>query len=72
MYENKTSLTINDIEFYTRLSFWKHAMIMEGVYVRFSHGSYGKIDEKEIELFKQSTLMFASKAANTNLIKEII
>ena len=72
LYENKTSLKINDIEFYTRLSFWKHAMIMEGVYIRFSHGSYGKIDEKEIELFKQSTLMFASKAANTNLIKEII
>ena len=40
LYENKTSLTINDIEFYTRLSFWKHAMIMEGVYVRFSHVSY--------------------------------
>ena len=46
-------------------------MIMEGVYVRYSHGSYGKINEKEIELFKQSTLMFAKKAANKNLIKEI-
>ncbi len=71
LYENKTDLSINDIEFYTRLSYWKHAMIMEGVYVRYSHGSYGKVDEKEIELFKQSTLMFAKKAANKNLIKEI-
>ena len=71
LYESKTDLSINDIEFYTRLSYWKHAMIMEGVYVRYSHGSYGKVDEKEIELFKQSTLMFAKKAANKNLIKEI-
>ena len=71
LYESKTNLSINDIEFYTRLSYWKHAMIMEGVYVRYSHGSYGKVDEKEIELFKQSTLMFAKKAANKNLIKEI-
>jgi hypothetical protein len=54
------------------VSDWKHAMIMEGVYIRYSHGSYGKINEKEIELFKQSTLMFAKKAANRNLLKEII
>ena len=46
-------------------------MIMEGVYVRYSHGSYGKINKKEIELFKQSTVMFAKKAANQDLLKEI-
>ena len=71
LYESKTDLSINNIEFYTRLSYWKHAMIMEGVYIRYSHGSYGKINEKEIELFKQSTLMFAKKAANKNLLEEI-
>ena len=46
-------------------------MIMEGVYVRYSRGSYGNINEKEIELFKESTVMFAKKAANKNLLKEI-
>ena len=71
LYESKTDLSIINIEFYTRLSYWKHAMIMEGVYIRYSHGSYGKINEKEIELFKQSTLMFAKKAANKNLLEEI-
>ena len=71
LYESKTDLSINNIEFYTRLSYWKHAMIMEGLYIRYSHGSYGKINEKEIELFKQSTLMFAKKAANKNLLEEI-
>ncbi len=71
IYSNNSDLDLKNIEFYVRLSYWKHAMIMEGVYVRYSRGSYGKINKKEIELFKQSTVMFAKKAANQNLLKEI-
>ena len=71
MYSNNSYLDLKNIEFYVRLSYWKHAMIMEGVYVRYSRGSYGKINKKEIELFKQSTVMFAKKAANQDLLKEI-
>ena len=71
IYSNNSDLDLKNIEFYVRLSYWKHAMIMEGVYVRYSLGSYGKINKKEIELFKQSTVMFAKKAANQDLLKEI-
>jgi len=71
IYLNNSDLDLKNIEFYVRLSYWKHAMIMEGVYVRYSLGSYGKINKKEIELFKQSTVMFAKKAANQDLLKEI-
>ena len=71
IYSNNSYLDLKNIEFYVRLSYWKHAMIMEGVYVRYSRGSYGKINKKEIELFKQSTVMFAKKAANQDLLKEI-
>ena len=71
IYSNNSDLDLRNLEFYVRLSYWKHAMIMEGVYVRYSRGSYGNINEKEIELFKESTVMFAKKAANKNLLKEI-
>ena len=71
IYSNNSDLDLRNIDFYVRLSYWKHAMIMEGVYVRYSRGSYGNINEKEIELFKESTVMFAKKAANKNLLKEI-
>ena len=71
IYSNNSDLDLRNIEFYVRLSYWKHAMIMEGVYVRYSRGSYGNINKKEIELFKESTVMFAKKAANKNLLKEI-
>ena len=70
-YSNSSSLDLRNIEFYTRLSFWKHAMIMEGVFVRYSLGSYGKVNENEIESFKNSTIMFAKKAASKNLLEEI-
>ena len=71
LYLNNSNLNLKDIEFYTRLSYWKHAMIMEGVYIRYSMGSYGKTNENEIESFKDSTIKFANKAANKNLLEEI-
>lgn len=70
-YESKSNLSLDDIEFYIRLSFWKHAMIMEGVYVRYSLGYYGNVDKKDVDAFGQSTLSFAKKASNKNLLKEI-
>ena len=72
LYLNNSNLDLKDIEFYTRLSYWKHAMIMEGVYIRYSMGSYGKTNENEIESFKNSTIKFANKATNKNLLEEII
>jgi len=71
LYEKKSLLNISEIEFYIRLSFWKHAMIMEGVYVRYSLGYYGNVDKKDVDAFGQSTLSFAKKASNKNLLKEI-
>ena len=71
LYDEKSELKLDDIEFYIRLSFWKHAMIMEGVYVRYSLGYYGNVDKKEVEAFGESTLSFAQKASAKNLLKEI-
>ena len=71
LYEKNSQLNLNEIEFYVRLSFWKHAMIMEGVYVRYSLGYYGNVDKKEVEAFGESTLSFAQKASAKNLLKEI-
>ena len=51
IYSNNSDLDLKNIEFYVRLSYWKHAMIMEGVYVRYSRGSYGKINKKEALIF---------------------
>ena len=71
LYEENSHLNLNEIEFYVRLSFWKHAMIMEGVYVRYSLGYYGNVDKKEVEAFGESTLSFAQKASAKNLLEEI-
>ncbi|MBC8480168.1 MAG: phosphotransferase family protein [Candidatus Actinomarina sp.] len=72
IYEKETNLDLKDIEFYVRLSFWKHAMIMEGVYVRYSLGYYGDTNKNDIEAFANSTIAFAKKASNINLLEEIL
>ena len=71
-YESLSKLNILDIEFYTRMSFWKHAMIMEGVYVRYSLGYYGDVEDSKIEAFKESTISFAKKASSKNLLGEML
>ena len=71
LYDSKSDLDLKNVEFYVRLSFWKHAMIMEGVYVRYSLGYYGNVDKEDVEAFGKSTLSFAKKASNKNLLKEI-
>ena len=72
LYESNSELKLDEIEFYVRLSFWKHAMIMEGVFVRYSLGYYGNVDKKDVESFGESTLNFAKKASTKNLLKEIL
>ena len=47
-------------------------MIMEGVYVRYSLGYYGDTNKKDIEAFANSTIAFAKKASNINLLEEIL
>ena len=72
IYEEKTSLNLQKIEYYTRFSYWKHAMIMEGVFVRYSSGAYGNVDKEIIDLFGKSALSFASYSNKENLLKELL
>ena len=72
IYEEKTNLDLKNIEFYTRFSYWKHALIMEGVFYRYSSGAYGSVDKETIDLFGESALSFASYSNKKNLLKELL
>ena len=72
IYDEKTSLDLQNVEFYTRFSYWKHALIMEGVFFRYSSGAYGNVDKETIDLFGESALSFASYSNKKNLIKELL
>ena len=72
IYEQKTGLDLQNVEFYTRFSYWKHALIMEGVFFRYSSGAYGNVDKETIDLFGESALAFASYSNKKNLLKELL
>ena len=71
-YSNQTGLDIENIEFYTRFSYWKHALIMEGVFFRYSSGAYGNVDKETIDLFGESALSMASYSNKENLLEELL
>ena len=71
-YTKKTGLDIREIEFYTRLSYWKHALIMEGVFFRYSSGAYGNVDKETIDLFGKSALSMAAYSNKPDLLKELL
>ena len=70
--QEKTDLDLKDIEFYTRFSYWKHALIMEGVFFRYSSGAYGNVDKETIDLFGESALSFASYSNKQSLLEELL
>ena len=44
-YAERSGRDLSEIDFYVALGFWKLAIILEGVYARYSGGQYGKTDD---------------------------
>lgn len=41
-YAEASGRDLADLDFYTALGYWKLAIILEGVYARYTRGGYGK------------------------------
>jgi aminoglycoside phosphotransferase (APT) family kinase protein len=52
LYAELSGRDLSEIDFYIALANWKMAIILEGVYARFSAGQYGKPDEAVEEFGK--------------------
>ncbi|MGZ5311040.1 MAG: phosphotransferase family protein [Solirubrobacterales bacterium] len=44
-YAERSGRDLSEIDFFVALGFWKLAIILEGVYARYSGGQYGKTDD---------------------------
>jgi aminoglycoside phosphotransferase (APT) family kinase protein len=44
-YEERSGRDLSRLDFYVALGYWKLAIILEGVYARYTGGGYGKVDE---------------------------
>jgi aminoglycoside phosphotransferase (APT) family kinase protein len=43
-YAERSGRDLRELDFYVALGYWKLAIILEGVYARYSAGQYGKVD----------------------------
>ncbi len=44
-YAERSGRELSQLDFFVALGYWKLAIILEGVYARYSAGQYGKVDE---------------------------
>jgi aminoglycoside phosphotransferase (APT) family kinase protein len=63
-YAEASGRDLSDLDFYTALGYWKLAIILEGVYARYTGGGYGKFDvDSGIEEFARLVERLADTAA---------
>src|SRR6478735_1743098 len=60
-YEERSGRDLSQLDFYVALGYWKLAIILEGVYARYTAGGYGKVDEG-VEYFARLVERLAEEA----------
>jgi aminoglycoside phosphotransferase (APT) family kinase protein len=60
-YAERSGRDLSELDFYVALGYWKLAIILEGVYARYSAGGYGKVNEG-VEAFARLVERLAEEA----------
>jgi aminoglycoside phosphotransferase (APT) family kinase protein len=60
-YAERSGRDLSDLDFFVALGYWKLAVIIEGVYARYTSGGYGKVDDG-VEYFARLTERLAEAA----------
>ena len=60
-YGRRSGRDLSDFEFYIALAYWRLAVILEGVYARFTSGAYGDVPD-QVRSFEQTVPALADAA----------
>jgi aminoglycoside phosphotransferase (APT) family kinase protein len=60
-YTERSGRDLSELDFYVALGYWKLAIILEGVYARYTAGGYGKVNEG-VEAFARLVERLAEEA----------
>ncbi len=63
-YAERSGRDLSELDYYVAFGFWKLAVILEGVYARFSAGAYGETDDS-FKQFGDIVIRLAERAAAT-------
>ena len=61
-YAERSGRNLNMIDFYVALGLWKLAIILEGVYFRYSAGQYGEDADEGVKAFGENVVKLAEAA----------
>lgn len=64
-YERLSGRDLSQLDYYTALGYWKLAIILEGVFARFSAGQYGDAADESYRQFELVVKKLAEAAADT-------
>ncbi len=69
-YAERSGRDLSGLDFYIGFAYWKLAIILEGVYARYSAGGYGKVDEG-VEYFARVVERLAEAAGEASQRKNV-
>jgi aminoglycoside phosphotransferase (APT) family kinase protein len=58
-YADSSNLDVTSVDYYIAFSFWKLALIMEGVYMRNAGGAYGEVDPATVQQYADQAVHLA-------------
>lgn len=61
-YAELSGRDLSELDYYVAFAFWKLAIILEGVYTRFSEGAYGEVDDQSFRQFADLVLRLGERA----------
>jgi aminoglycoside phosphotransferase (APT) family kinase protein len=61
-YAERSGRDLAELDYYVAFAYWKLAIILEGVYARFSSGAYGEVGDDSFERFADLVVRLAQRA----------
>lgn len=61
-YGERSGRDLSQLDYYVAFAYWKLAIILEGVYARFSSGAYGDVEDADVERFADVVIDLGERA----------
>jgi aminoglycoside phosphotransferase (APT) family kinase protein len=61
-YGERSGRDLGELDYYVAFAYWKLAIILEGVYTRYTKGAYGDVDDADVAAFADLVIRLGERA----------
>jgi aminoglycoside phosphotransferase (APT) family kinase protein len=65
LYAARSGRDLAEVDYYVAFAYWKLAIILEGVYTRFTKGAYGSVEDDGVQSFADIVLELGARASES-------